>query len=44
MGKSFTYLSEFQIFGAAWLNALDKNLARAARDSMELIGVANLHN
>jgi len=32
MGESFTSFSEFQIFGATWLNALDKNLVRAAHD------------
>jgi len=26
MGKSSTSFSEFQVFGAAWLNALDENL------------------
>jgi len=36
MGKSFTSFSEFLTFGAAWLNALDENLARAARDSKRL--------
>jgi len=36
IGKTFTNFSEFQIFGAAWLNALDENLVRAARDSKRL--------
>jgi len=36
MAKSFTSFSEFQIFVAAWLNALDENLVRAARDSKRL--------
>jgi len=36
MGKSFTNFSEFLTFGAAWLNALGKNLVRAARDSKKL--------
>jgi len=35
-GKSFTSFSEFQIFGAAWLNALDKNLVCAAQDYRRL--------
>jgi len=36
MGKSFTSFSEFQIFGAAWLNALDENFVHAARDSQKV--------
>jgi len=36
MGKSFTSFGEFQIFGAAWLNALDENLVHAALDSKRL--------
>jgi len=32
IGKPLTSFSEFQIFGAAWLNALDENWIRAARD------------
>jgi len=36
MGKSFTSFSEFQTFGAAWLNALDENLVRTAHDSKRL--------
>jgi len=32
MGKSFTRFSEFQIFGAAWLNVLGENFVRAACD------------
>jgi len=34
MGNAFT--NEFQIFGVAWLNAVDENLVRAARDSGSL--------
>jgi len=34
--KSFTSFTEFKIFGAAWLNAVDENLVRAARDSKRL--------
>jgi len=36
MGKSFTRFSEFQILVVAWVNALDANLVRAARDSKRL--------
>jgi len=36
MGKSFTSVSEFHIFGAAWLNDLEENLVRAARNSRRL--------
>jgi len=35
-GKSLTSFNEFQTFGAAWLNALDKNLVCAARDCVRL--------
>jgi len=35
-GKYLTSFSEFQIFDAGWLNALDENLVRAARDSKRL--------
>jgi len=36
MRKSFISFSEFHIFGAAWLNALDENLVCAAGDSKRL--------
>jgi len=36
MFKSSTSFSEFLIFGAAWLNALNENLVRADRDSRML--------
>jgi len=32
MWMPFTSFSEFQIFGAAWLNALDENLVGAVQD------------
>jgi len=36
MKKSLTNFSKFQILGDAWLNALDENLVRAARDYSHL--------
>jgi len=36
VAKDLGFFSEFQIFGAAWMNALDDNLVCAAHDSKRL--------
>jgi len=35
LGKCFTSFNEFQIFGVAWLSALNENLVHTACDTKE---------